>query len=285
MLGARVSGSEVLVLLLQGFVDIIANSASYIAGALAIDLQSHLRASTNIFSVLDARNLLKEFMERVLSLPIVDVKLYSSCVVVVVDADARKAVNAWERIAEDMARLGLRVYTDWRGETNIALEELGEKIERILYRMGLPLKPEELAKVHIPGREGATPISLFYDALQPMRTECILALLARYLPRDSAGVEVARHIAEEGFADLRQLASLLLWLANAVGYRVIDIGLVEDIETGEELFIAIHIDGCGWEEWKNMAKSIKKVLVEEGFEDLAKKVAIICDRALQTQRS
>ena len=75
---------------------------------------------------------------------------------------------------------------------------------------------------------------------------------------------------------VKELASLILWLKYVVELKVIDVSLFEDPP-----FIEIDIDECGWEEWGVIAKSVKRELVNEGLEDLAEKVALVCPRALK----
>jgi hypothetical protein len=52
--------------------------------------------------------------------------------------------------------------------------------------------------------------------------------------------------------------------------------LLKDPEFNEPLTVAIHVGGCGFEEWETIVKSIKQKLLEEGFSDLAGKVTIVC---------
>jgi hypothetical protein len=80
-----------------------------------------------------------------------------------------------------------------------------------------------------------------------------------------------------GFVDLGQLAAMLAWLEESLeGYRLESFTLLVDPEFNEPLTVAIHIGGCGFEEWEMIEKSIKQKLLEEGFSDLAGKVTIVC---------
>jgi len=69
-----------------------------------------------------------------------------------------------------------------------------------------------------------------------------------------------------------------------LGYKVTNVSLVEDLETGELQFVSVYIDNCGWMEWKILSKFVKKRLVEEGFSDIAGRVALVYRKALQTRK-
>jgi hypothetical protein len=80
-----------------------------------------------------------------------------------------------------------------------------------------------------------------------------------------------------GFVDLSRLAAMLAWLEGSLeGYRLESFTLLIDPEFNEPLTVAIHIGGCDFEEWEIIVKSIKQKLLEEGFNDLAGKVTIVC---------
>ena len=80
-----------------------------------------------------------------------------------------------------------------------------------------------------------------------------------------------------GFVDLSQLAAMLVWLERSLeGYRLESFTLLKDPEFNEPLTVAIHIGGCGLEEWEMIERSIKQELLEEGFSDLVVKVTIVC---------
>jgi len=97
-------------------------------------------------------------------------------------------------------------------------------------------------------------------------------------------MSVLKRIGGFEFVDLWKFASLLLWLVDVLRYTVIDVSLAEDLETGGLQFVTVHIDNCGWEEWKKLSKFVKKRLVEEEFSDIAGRVALVCRKALQTKR-
>jgi hypothetical protein len=78
-----------------------------------------------------------------------------------------------------------------------------------------------------------------------------------------------------GFVDLNQLAFMLRRLEEW-GYRLEGFTLLRDPEFSEPLTVAIHIKGCGFEEWEVIEKSIKQRLLEEGLSDLVGRVTIVC---------
>jgi len=112
------------------------------------------------------------------------------------------------------------------------------------------------------------------------REEDVLALLKQYIGTG----EVVDTIRRLGLLDLVRLVSLVMWLTDVLGLRVISVDLVEDLETGRPQFIGIYIDGCDWDEWKILSKTVKKQLVSEGFDDVAGRVALVCKQALMTRR-
>ncbi len=80
-----------------------------------------------------------------------------------------------------------------------------------------------------------------------------------------------------GFVDLNKLAAMLAWLKESLeGYELGGFTLLTDPESNEPLTVAIHIKGCGFEEWRPLVRSIKQKLLEEGFNDLAGKVTVVC---------
>ena len=111
--------------------------------------------------------------------------------------------------------------------------------------------------------------------------EDVLAILNQYVETN----EVISTIKKLKFLDLGKLASLIIWLTNVLNLKVTSINLIEDLETGQPQFIGIYIEECGWDEWKLLSKTVKKRLVNEGFNDVAGRVALICRQALGTQRS
>jgi len=123
------------------------------------------------------------------------------------------------------------------------------------------------------------------NALQDLDDEEVLDILERYLiDLNRESMLSLKLISRSVFTDLKRLASLLIWLSNIRGYKIVDVSPVEDPESNETLFIGIYIGNCGWEEWRVLSKLVKKQLVDEGFDDVARRVAIICTKALQTRR-
>lgn len=281
---SQVSGFESLVTLIQELTGFLGNILSYTPEVPAKNMLEYLSVSARILS-LNIGDSLKRLLETVLSLPVTGLKLYDHYVLITVDASAREALDAWEKSAGELKKLGLRVYVDWAKSTDVALEELCERLARILGAMSLIPKVEEISGVtkHL-GVEKVTPITPYYSMTQSMKREYVLALLANYLSGGLGSVEALKYIAMSGFVDLNQLASLILWLADALGYKVLDVSLVEDVETGEQLFVAVYVDSCDWEEWKILSKLVKEKLIESGLEELARRVAVVCAKALQTLR-
>lgn len=113
-----------------------------------------------------------------------------------------------------------------------------------------------------------------------MSEENILAILKRYTETD----EVIDVIGKLKILDLRKLASLIIWLTYVLELKVTGIGLVENLETGQPQFIGIYIEDCDWDEWKILSKIVKKRLVNEGFDDIAGRVALICKQALRIRK-
>ncbi len=132
--------------------------------------------------------------------------------------------------------------------------------------------------------ENMLSIHRIYDELRVFSKEKVLSVLRQYLRLNEEGMLVLKRIGELEFVDLWKFASLLLWMVNIQGYRVADVSLAEDLETGEPQFVSVYIDNCGWREWKRLSKFVKKRLVEEGFSDIAGRVALVCRKALQTPR-
>ena len=128
----------------------------------------------------------------------------------------------------------------------------------------------------------ATPLSIrqAIRLLEDLDEKRALFTIKRY----PGGDAVAELLADGGFLEPRRLAGLLLWLEEQLGTRVRELEAVVDPETGELAFIGIHLEGCGWEEWRVLAKSVKKALREEGFVDLARRVVLVCTEALEGLR-
>jgi len=72
-----------------------------------------------------------------------------------------------------------------------------------------------------------------------------------------------------------QLALLLLRLEKW-GYELEGFTLLKDPEFNEPLTVAIHIKGCGFEEWEEVALRAKRWLLDLGLDELAGKVTIVC---------
>jgi len=83
------------------------------------------------------------------------------------------------------------------------------------------------------------------------------------------------------FIDLKGLASIVLWLTNTYGINISSIGVTEDVEFSQPLFVEICINNCDWEQWKYIAKYTKDTLNREGLGDIAGKVVLVCNQAMQ----
>ena len=116
---------------------------------------------------------------------------------------------------------------------------------------------------------GSMSLREIYQKVQGLTTDEVLLLLEDYLDRDTV---IA--LRDSNFVDLREFTAFFLWLVNVRGYKVHSIGLVHDPETDEPLFLAIYMD-CGEAEWRPMSMSVKRYMAEQGFRDLAGKVALI----------
>ena len=156
-------------------------------------------------------------------------------------------------------------------------------IGRYVYRVGITVSRDVVKEVEsMP--ESILTIRSIYDMLRALRGEEVLSVLREYLRLNEESVSILKRIEELGFADLRRFASLLLWLVNVLRFEVADVSLVEDLETGEPHFVSVHIDNCGWKEWRVLSKFVKKRLVEEGFSGIAGRVALVCRKVLQTRK-
>jgi hypothetical protein len=99
-----------------------------------------------------------------------------------------------------------------------------------------------------------------------------LEVLKKYTLTDNFE-EAIKELSE--FVDPFQLALLLLKLEKE-GYELEGFTLVRDPEFNEPLTVAIHIGGCGFEEWEEVARRTTRWLFDVGLEDLAGKVTIVC---------
>ena len=129
------------------------------------------------------------------------------------------------------------------------------------------------------GEESVVPtVRQLYSALKALKEEDVSNLLKKYI-KTSGEIDAVREL-----LDLRRLASLILWLTGTLKLEVSGVDLVEDLETGQPMFLGVYIKGCGWDEWKVISRSVKERLVSEGFSDVAGRVALVCEEALTTRR-
>jgi hypothetical protein len=101
-----------------------------------------------------------------------------------------------------------------------------------------------------------------------------LEILKTYIDKDSVN-------SISNFIDLRGLASIVLWLINTFPINISSISITEDVESSQPLFVEIRIDNCDWEKWKYLAKHTKDTLNREGLGDIAGKVVLVCNQAMQ----
>ena len=156
-------------------------------------------------------------------------------------------------------------------------------IGRYVYTVDITVN-RDVVKVAESVPESMLTIHSIYDTLRVLRGEKLFSVLRENLHLNEESISILKHIRELGFVDLGELASLLFWLVNVLRYEVTGVSLVEDLETGEPQFVSVYISNCGWEEWKRRSKFVKKSLVDEGFSNIAGRVALVCGKALQTQK-
>ena len=176
---------------------------------------------------------------------------------------------------------GTRLSKSWgemRSLSSLYSIETGELIENRFVDMS----PGNTIRMYISFREQSIVLSIrqLYSMLRTSK-EDVLAILKQYIKTN----EVINTIKKLKFLDLGKLASLIIWLTNVLNLKVTSINLIEDLETGRPQFIGIYIEECGWDEWKILSKTVKKQLVNEGLNDVARQVALICRQALGAPRS
>ena len=168
------------------------------------------------------------------------------------------------------------------GETYILSSFYSIKTSEIIENRFVDVTPGNMIRMYISFMEQRIVPSIrqLYSMLRESK-EDVLAILRQYVETD----EVINTVKKLKFLDLEKLASLIMWLTDVLNLKVTSINLVEDPETGRPQFIGIYIEDCGWDEWKLLSKTVKKQLVNEGFNDVAGQVALICRQALGAQRS
>lgn len=72
-----------------------------------------------------------------------------------------------------------------------------------------------------------------YSALKALKEEDVSNLLKKYI-KTSGELDAVR-----GLLDLRRLASLILWLTGTLKLEVSGVDLVEDLETGQPMFLGV----------------------------------------------
>jgi hypothetical protein len=135
-------------------------------------------------------------------------------------------------------------------------------IGRYVYTVGITVNRDVVKEVEsMP--ESMLTIHGIYDMLRVFREEKVLSVLREYLHLSEESMSMLKRIGELEFVDLRKFASLLLLLVNISRYKVTDVSLVEDLETGELQFVSVHIDNCGWKEWKILSKFPLKLAIQK----------------------
>ena len=124
---------------------------------------------------------------------------------------------------------------------------------------------------------GLYSLSQLYNLLKRLNDIDIVNLLKNSVK----SAEIIEYIAKTKFLDVKKLATLVLWIKNTLNINITGVGIVEDPRTQEIQFITIKFKDCDWESWKILSKCIKKQLIEEGFRDVARRVAIVCTQALK----
>lgn len=142
---------------------------------------------------------------------------------------------------------------------------------------------EEIVRLYINLKEQRVIpiIRQLYDMMKILKEEDVVMILQRYT-KTSKVIDVIKKLK---FLDLRKLTSIVTWLTSVLELKVSSIDLVEDLETGQPQFIGIHIEDCDWDEWKILSRTVKKQLINEGFDDIAGRVALVCKQALKTRKS
>lgn len=129
--------------------------------------------------------------------------------------------------------------------------------------------------------ERVTPsIRQLYDMVKALKEEDALTMLNQHIGASEA-IDAIKRLE---FLDLRKLISMVIWLTTVLKFRVSSIDLVEDLETRQPQFVGVYIEDCDWDDWKILSRAIKKQLNSEGFEDIARQVALICKQALKIRR-
>ena len=88
-------------------------------------------------------NYLKE-----IDVPVLDVVIrYSEGIglyaLIILDCDARQALEYWLKIADNMRDYNIPVFVVWRGNTDVTPDEMGDYIGRILAKMNVFLVTRE----------------------------------------------------------------------------------------------------------------------------------------------
>jgi hypothetical protein len=100
----------------------------------------------------------------------------------------------------------------------------------------------------------------------------VLEVLRRYALTDNFE-EALRELS--GFVDPFQLA-LMLRRLEEWGYDLEGFTLLKDPEFGEPLTVAVHVRGCGFDEWEAVDRRTKQWLLDQGLDELAGRTTVVC---------
>jgi len=100
----------------------------------------------------------------------------------------------------------------------------------------------------------------------------VMDILRKYLSED-----VIEIIKDE--VDIRKLSAFILWFEDLFGdtIHIVKMFPFPDIETEKLAFVEIDLD-CDKKIGLKLSKLIKAYMNSEGFNDISKKVALICQR-------
>ena len=124
----------------------------YISGISAgRSLVRHREGYTSTYTSLHAsstlRELITDFLKK-LEVPVLNVEIhYSKSIglytLAILDCDARRALEYWLNIADKVREYDIPIFVRWIGDTNVAPEEMGAYIGKVLARINIFLATKE----------------------------------------------------------------------------------------------------------------------------------------------